>query len=145
MTVLSSLIILKTCIYLAHEFTSVFNGVRVTPSLDLYVMFCRSLFCFYFFFWPLCSLSFVGYGFCLHFWYCLTLHEVCMFLFCHTYQMLGFRLTIYVLYLMDVFLNEQSAYTCVPIVLFFLPTCFFSRMIQTSCRVRQYQKCKQKP
>jgi hypothetical protein len=27
----------------AHDFNPVFNGVRVTRSLDLYVMFCRSL------------------------------------------------------------------------------------------------------
>ena len=37
----------------------VFSGVRVTRSLVLYVMFCRSLFVLlYFFFWPLCCLSF---------------------------------------------------------------------------------------
>ena len=37
----------------------VFSGVRVTGSLVLYVMFCRSLFVIlYFFFRPLCCLSF---------------------------------------------------------------------------------------
>ena len=35
------------------------SGVLVTRSLILCVMFCRSLFCpFVFFFWPLCCLSF---------------------------------------------------------------------------------------
>ena len=38
---------------------SVFSGVRVTRSLVLGVMFCRSLFVLLsFFFWPLCCLSF---------------------------------------------------------------------------------------
>ena len=37
----------------------VFSGVRVTRSIVLYVMFCRSLFVLlYFFFWPLCCLFF---------------------------------------------------------------------------------------
>ena len=37
----------------------VFSGVRVTRSLVLYVMFCRSLFVLLsFFFWPLCCLFF---------------------------------------------------------------------------------------
>jgi hypothetical protein len=37
----------------------VFSWVHVTRSLVLYVMFCRSLFVLlYFFFWPLCCLSF---------------------------------------------------------------------------------------
>jgi hypothetical protein len=37
----------------------VFCGVRVARSLVLCVMFCRSLFVLlYFFFWPLCCLSF---------------------------------------------------------------------------------------
>jgi len=37
----------------------VFSGVRVTRSLVLYIMFCRSLFVLlYFFLWPLYCLSF---------------------------------------------------------------------------------------
>jgi len=41
------------------EFSLVFSGVRVTRSLILCVMFCRSLFALlYFFFWPLCCLFF---------------------------------------------------------------------------------------
>ena len=37
----------------------VFSGVRVAPSLVFCLMFCRSLFVFfYFFFWPLCCLFF---------------------------------------------------------------------------------------
>ena len=40
-----------------------FNGVRVTQSLVLCVMFCRSLFVLlYFFFWPLCCLFFFDIG-----------------------------------------------------------------------------------
>ena len=45
--------------YGTHEFTSVFRGVRVTRSLVLRVMFCRSLFVpLSFFILPLCCLSF---------------------------------------------------------------------------------------
>jgi hypothetical protein len=55
-----------SCIYFVVEATrctwvhpSVFSGVRVTRSLVLCVMFCRSLFVLlFFFFWPLCCLSF---------------------------------------------------------------------------------------
>ena len=37
----------------------VFSGVRVARSLNVCVVFCRSLFVLlYFFFWPLCCLSF---------------------------------------------------------------------------------------
>ena len=42
-----------------REFTPVFSGIRVTSSLILCVMFCRSLFVLLsFFIWPLCCLSF---------------------------------------------------------------------------------------
>ena len=43
----------------ASKFTPVFSGVRVTPSLVLFVCFvdCCLSFCL-FFFWPLCYLSF---------------------------------------------------------------------------------------
>jgi len=34
------------------------SGVRVTRSLVLCVMFCRSLFLLFFFFWPLCCMSY---------------------------------------------------------------------------------------
>jgi hypothetical protein len=41
----------------------VFSGVRVARSLIFYVMFCRSLFVlFSFFFWHLCCLLFFDYG-----------------------------------------------------------------------------------
>ena len=43
----------------APEFTPVFSWVRVAESVVFCVMFCRSLFVLlYFFFWPLCCLSF---------------------------------------------------------------------------------------
>ena len=43
----------------APQFTPVFSGIRVTRSLVLWRMFCRSLFVFLsFFFWPLCRLLF---------------------------------------------------------------------------------------
>jgi hypothetical protein len=43
----------------AHEFIPGFSGIRVTRSLLLCVMFCRSLFFLLsFFFWPLCRLFF---------------------------------------------------------------------------------------
>ena len=39
-------------------------GIRVALSLVFYVVFCRSLFVLLpFFFWPLCYLSFLIYGF----------------------------------------------------------------------------------
>ena len=55
-----------SCIYFVVEITrctwvhpSVISGVRVTRSLVLCVMFCRSLFVLlFFFFWPWCCLSF---------------------------------------------------------------------------------------
>ena len=46
----------KLCLEL---FSLVFSGVRITRSLVVCVMFCRSLFVvFSFFFWPLCCLFF---------------------------------------------------------------------------------------
>ena len=60
-----------------HEFTPVFNGVRVT--LDLSIMFCRSLFFFFTFSFGHCALCLLlVYGFWLHFWHRHTLHEVCL-------------------------------------------------------------------
>ena len=55
----------------------VFSGVRVTRSLVLCVMLCRSLFVpLSFLFWPLCCLSFFGfYRFWLPLWYLQTLHN----------------------------------------------------------------------
>ena len=58
-----------------HEFTPGFSRVRVTQSLVLCVMFCRSLFfllffffwplyCLFFFCWPLCCLSFFLWPLC---------------------------------------------------------------------------------
>jgi hypothetical protein len=42
----------------AHASTQVFSSVRVTRSLVFLVVFCRSLFVFFpFFFWPLYRLS----------------------------------------------------------------------------------------
>jgi len=63
-----------TLIYRAHEFTSVFSGVRVSWFLILYVCFVDSFFVLlYVFFWPLCCLFFFIYGFRLPLWYPQTL------------------------------------------------------------------------
>ena len=48
-------------------------------------------------------------------------------------NMLEFLMTTYLLSLVDVFLNRQSAYLWVQTVLLFSPTCSFIRMRQTSC------------
>ena len=44
------------CLRCLHWCFSVFSGVHVTQSLVFYVMFCRSLFVLFPFFWPLCCL-----------------------------------------------------------------------------------------
>ena len=55
----------------------VFSEVCVTRSLVLCVKFCRSLFVLlYFFFWPLCCLSFFDLRFWLPFWYLQTLLSI---------------------------------------------------------------------
>ena len=57
----------------APEFTPGFSGVRVTRSLVLCVMFCRSLFVLSFSFCH-CAVCPSIYGFWLRLWYLQTLH-----------------------------------------------------------------------
>jgi hypothetical protein len=55
-------------------FTPCFSGVRVIRSFDICVMFCRSLFVLlFFFFWPLCCLSFDLRILITSLWYVQTL------------------------------------------------------------------------
>jgi hypothetical protein len=67
----------------AHEFTSVFTGVRVTRSLVLCVMFCR----LFFFFYPLCCLSFFDLRIL---WYLQTLLTKLIFMYCCRFMIILF-------------------------------------------------------